>query len=388
MLGTSLGDPLVPMSPFVSIAPRPSWRDLAASWFPAAAPAVPLRPWVAEGDEGFLLARAAWGFAAAARGLASMLGRTPSVWFPDYFCNASLGPLRATGAQVRFYPVTPDAVPDWASCRALAEAGPPDAFVLVHTFGRPGGAADAAAFADETGALLVEDAAHALMPGAGIGGHGGVVVYSPYKMTPLPHGGIVVVRPGPAREAIAAACKALPAQVPPTGSWLARRLAEKGLPGAVLSRMASRRGQTDFDVDSVPDGENDDAAAAAPGTARMLAGMLGDLDRIAAARRKNARFLTDFPWPAGCVPFLDGAGKGGVPYRFVLRCASHEATRNLFRRLRARGIPAESWPDLPPEVMADENAHVAAVLLRRTLVLLPVHQDLDPGTLSRALRGI
>ncbi len=379
-----LGPPFVcscqAMPPPISVAPRPLSTDLLAAGRDSGQDL--LAPWRPEGGETFLLSRAAWGLAAIARGLQVSLGRPPVLWFPGYFCNASLGPVRTTDAVLRFYSVTVDAAPDWTACQAMTAQGRPDAFVLVHVFGRPAEIAPAEAFAAASGALLVEDAAHALRPSGAIGARGGAVLYSPYKLLPLPHGGILAVRPGPLREALCATCRALPSAFPSATPWLVRRLAEKVLPEPLLRRLAARRGQRDFDADPPP-AEVQAAAAPAPLARTLLARSLDGLDGIAAARRRNARFLAEFPWPLGCVPL---AGGDWVPYRFVLRCPSHAAAQDVFRRLRDCGIPAESWPDLPPEVTADERTHAAAVALRRTLVLLPVHQDLDPEILGAALR--
>ena len=58
----------------------------------------------------------------------------------------------------------------------------PDAFLLVHYFGKEADAARAAAFCREAGVLLVEDAAHALMAHGDIGRHGDAVFYCPHKV--------------------------------------------------------------------------------------------------------------------------------------------------------------------------------------------------------------
>ena len=65
---------------------------------------------------------------------------------------------------------------------------------------------------------------------------------------------------------------------------------------------------------------------------------------------------------------------------------------NFFEQMIELGCPVESWPDLPPEVIADPGCHKYAGQLRKTTVLLPVHQSVDMSILgpmlSRALTAI
>lgn len=375
------------MAPPFTVAPRPSWHDLAAAAF-GATPEAAARPWTGgEGARIFLLSRAAWGFAAAATALSRSLGRPARIWFPGHFCNASLGPVRKAVAELRFYPVTADAAPDWPACRALTKRErQPDAFVLVHPFGWANDGAAAEAFAAESGALLIEDGAHAFLPDERIGRRGGLVVYSPYKMLPVPDGGVVVVRPGPFHDRLAAACGELGGTRANAMPWLARRLIERVVPARLLAPLTARRGQTDFDADPPPAGEAPDAPQASMAATRMLARFDGRLETIAARRRRNAQCLAGLPWPPGCRPFRQKSAD--LPYRFVLRCESRERAVGLFKALRARGVPAESWPDLPPEVTADPARHAAALALRGTLLLIPVHQDFEPAMLEAVLRDL
>ncbi len=372
----------------ITVAPRPRWRDLMVALVPRSAESKDLR-WPGVDDmivHG--LSRAAWGLVAIAEYLHERLGRPPVFWVPGYFCNQSLAPLRGTSAIIRFYPVTEEAEPNWAACRRISAEGiTPDVFVLVHTFGFSADVEEARRFADEYGAWLVEDAAH--VPGAihRSDNVGDAVLMSPYKMLPIPHGGLLALRRNDAANGIAAKIGELGDGWPSVWPWLFRRAVEVGLPEELRRRLSARRGQMDFDTDP-EDRPCDSAHLMAPVSRRLLDFMVPNLNVYAEKRRRNVSFLASRPWPQGCVPFRNPEAPGVVPYRFVLRCRDHETARLLFGRLRNAGIPAESWPDLPPEVLADGQRHIQAITLRRTLVLIPVHQDLSPDILARALNEL
>jgi hypothetical protein len=104
-----------------------------------------------------------------------------------------------------------------------------------------------------------------------------------------------------------------------------------------------------------------------------------DLDWVARARRANAGALLSAIGARAAWTPLFPSRNDVAPYRLVMRCASQDEASRLYLRLRTAGVPVESWPDLPPEV-----GEGAARRLRRTLLLLPVHQDLSPKALTRA----
>ena len=65
-------------------------------------------------------------------------------------------------------------------------------FVLVHYVCFPNAAAEARLFCDRHGMVLLEDAAHVLLPSAGIGS-GELLVFSLRKLLAVPSGGILVI---------------------------------------------------------------------------------------------------------------------------------------------------------------------------------------------------
>ena len=334
-------------------------------------------PWRRPGDRSWLVGRSTWSLAALVAAASERLGLPARIVLPGWICNQSLWPLRQAGAELVFLPVLSDGRPDWRAAEAL---GAIDMVMVVHTFGYPVDAMEARAFCARRGAFLIEDAAHVLMPIAGVGEAGDATFYSPHKLLPVPEGGVVVLNPRAEAWADGLA-RALGRPQPAAGSlkWLGQRLGQMLTPD-VLRPLLPQGGQQEF--------RGDPAArpvppAAAPSTlaCRLLAS--ADLEREAARRCDNAAALRHVVRNlADLRPLFHS--DAAVPYRLALRAASPKAATQRYRALRRAHLPVETWPDLPPEVMADPAHAEGAVALRRSVLLLPVHGALLPDRLARA----
>ncbi len=349
----------------IAPAPLSSWRGLlAAALRPPPSDDALAAPWKRGGERAAWFSRGAWALAALAENIGLGLGRRARVWLPDYFCNQSTWPLRRTGATLVHYPIDMELGPDWAACEAMAGREPPDLFVLAHYFGEPNDAAAARAFCDRAGAALLEDAAHGL-PGPGIGEFGDYVLYCPRKMLAVPDGAVLLGRNEPPPAAVGDA--------PSPWAWLAKQAARKFAPGL-------RRGPGPHflaDAETAPLAPT----PALGGLARRLLAEPGLEDAIDARKRNADALRAAWAGADGCAPLFPEPK--GAPYRFVLRCVDAQAA---FDALASRGCPAETWPDLAPEVLADPDRHAAAVALRRSLVLIPTHQS-TPRAALRARCG-
>src|SRR3989304_7970413 len=93
-----------------------------------------------------------------------------AVWFPAYFCNEALAPLRELEVDLKFYPVCEDLSPDWTILEGLvAHERAGQIFVLVHYFGFPNDVRQAHEFCERHGLKLLEDAGHVLLPTLSVG---------------------------------------------------------------------------------------------------------------------------------------------------------------------------------------------------------------------------
>ena len=392
-------------------APLPSWINLFRALVRR-----PLRDadlaasWRRDGEVAGWLSRSAWSLALIAlwrkkRALAAEV----TVWLPDYFCNSSLDPLRRTGIRLVFYPLDPNMVPDMAACRTLMASGPPDVFVLVHYFGQPRVVAPARDFCRRTGAWLVEDAAHVLRPVDGVGECGDFVLYSPHKHLAIPDGAVLVLRSdGPARfgsEALASfgsaanwAGQLRDLQQDMSDSvlnnefqalvWLAKRILQK------LGVRSSRGSVTLFAEcpEPMPPAVKQLTAASWSGLARRLcAGQLSALGEVARLRQRrqllwDALLISDDPGlPGDVVAENRVAGRSWTPYLAAYRADATKASET-YAEWQALGLPVTTWPDLPPEVMGDQNGHASAFQLRHTRLFLPVHQSLSARSMLKKCR--
>jgi hypothetical protein len=390
-------------------APLPGWNKLLCAAVRRPVPDATLAaPWHQDGEVAGWLSRSAWSLALIAlwrknRATSAQL----TAWLPDFFCNSSLDPLRLTGLKLLFYPLTPEMQPDMAACRALAEAAPPDLFVLVHYFGRPSHPASARDFCRHHGAWLIEDAAHVLRPVGEVGTGGDFVMYSPHKHLPLPDGAVLVVRPnGPGvlgREGIATL--GLPAtwtdqlvdlqlqmgvavKSSETSAWLwlGKRVAQK----LGFSRM--RVAGAPFVESLVPESVEAPALIAPVPSRlgrRMLGCLVGKLGRVARGRQRH-QLLWDALLVNGGVQAEDSldtaerpAYRDWTPYLGAYKSDSVSHAESMYRNWQKRSLPVTTWPDLPPEVMLDRERHAHAWNLRHTRVYLPVHQSLSVREMVR-----
>ncbi|MDO8607366.1 MAG: DegT/DnrJ/EryC1/StrS family aminotransferase [Phaeospirillum sp.] len=359
----------------ITTAPLPEWPHLLRA--AAAGRTEPVSPWLRPLDEGWLTARSCWALAALIRAVARRIGLPPRVLLPGWICNQSLWPLRQAGAELVFQPVFADGRADWAAAERL---GTMDVVVVVHTFGYAVEMDAARDFANRRGALLIEDAAHVLMPGPGIGESGDAVVYSPHKLLAAPEVGVLVLRPR-AEDWSAEISQSLgtPPAVAPAHRWLIRRLIQKLIPDSLRSRLP-QGGQGAFliDPETVP---LPPAVAPSDLARRLLAS--ADLPHEAARRRDNAAALRDVVKATSDLRPLFHSDTA-IPYRLALRCASSKAAAERYAALRRAHLPVESWPDLPPEVTRDPIHAEGAVALRRSVLLLPVYGALSPDRLAAA----
>jgi len=334
------------------------------------------------------LPRSAWSLGAVCRWSRRVLHKeAPVVWFPDYFCNSSLADVRRCGGTVVFYPVTEQLAPCWDLCKELAERTPPDIFLLTHYFGAPAPASQARQFCDRHRALLVEDAAHVLLPVEGIGEKGDIVLYSPHKLLPVPEGALMVLRPSmqtggaTGADPLGAMAEIVAEALPPVFPlrFLVKRTLRKLLPGALFGAR-------------LPDFDNDFSAAPEPprlmhpASLRMLAQVCRRLAEVRRSRLCNGDLWRHLLANRQDLVPLVPKDKERVPYLLPFKAASGETCRRLCHELRAAGVAAQSWPDLPPEVVAAGARHAAARTLRDTVLTLPVHQSLPVASLA-ALAG-
>lgn len=299
------------------------------------------------------------------------------VYIPDYFCNQSLFWLRMETCNIKFYPIDLNFKPDWERVENMAEGDvPPDLFVLVHYFGFCNDVELAADFCSRHGSKLLEDAAHALRPTGQIGKYGGLTLFSPHKLLPLPPLGILMFNEQEYIEKLEFTSRAF--YRTSDIFWLAKRIIQLFLTNLRINyKLWSSlpdfdcNGQGDVSKFSVKENEKVSIIAI-----NWFYGLLGKLDNIALLRQGNYKIFEKDLWRfLNVSPAFTCKDNDTVPYLFVLR-SDETMTREIFFKLREQMIPVQTWPDLPPEVQSNAKLHCKAIELRRTILTLPVHQGL------------
>ncbi len=312
----------------------------------------------------------------------------PVCFFPSYFCEGSLKPLRQAGARIVFYRLTRDLTPDWGDVQQCARAKHPDLFILVHTFGLIQDAADARAFAEEEGCLLLEDAAHVLMPGGSLGSGGTIVLFSPHKLLALPPISLLSIP-----NSLAGRFRSLyrTAWRRRDWKWLARRLIQKGivaLGGLGIQAKARGEGFAD-DKDGTPSVINYPHEISRLGS-WLLGADQRDLAEIARRRREHFAFLARVVAEVQDVaiphPFAEWP-EDAVPYAFPF-FVGEDRVSGVYAALWKLGVPVQTWPDLPPEVRTQPDLYPETLFWRRNLLLLPVHQSLTSQQMDMMISGL
>jgi hypothetical protein len=317
-----------------------------------------------------LFARGTHALAAAVEGVRATAGAASiELWLPGYFCNPALSLVRGLPASLHFYPVTEELAPDWERIQVSGSgAGQPRVFLLAHYFGFPAPGEQARAFCAAHGMVLIEDAAHVLVPDS-VPAWGEMRVFSPHKVLAIPPVGILASSP--------AWAAGLPAAPPepgwrPTLLWLATRLPRAA---ALRLRVPTRRIR-DGALDAVTSpAELGPLGMAHPLALRMLATMERDVAAFAERRRDHyrrlARLVADLPGACALFPILPD---GVCPMSLPLVASGG---RSLARRIHEAGVRTGQWWEVPPEVANDPGLHRVALRFYDQLVFVPVHQSLS-----------
>lgn len=353
-------------------APIPSLKALWQALFIGLSKAEPWRL-VPEKSVQFY-SRGMW---AMAEGVAAILNKRDKkngqVWLPDYFCNEPLAPLRKKELSIYFYPIKYDLSPDWRKIESKVNRfGSPDVFILVHYFGFPNCLDKASIFSDKHGAELLEDAAHLLLPINGAGQN--TSFFSPRKLLPVPEGGFLIISN---KNSVQQTEKRLGSNKKLILKWLALRLAQRMMLTFGISWHRFRK-----TASGNPNSRHADKISSSmemfPNkySLRLLGVIEKDLDCVVEKRRKNyIRLLQTIDGIKEVRLLFHSLPDYVCPYAFPMIVSDGRDT--VASQLNHFGIPAASWPDLPPEVLRENGKHKTAVWLQKHILLLPVHQDLS-----------
>ena len=372
-----------------TFVPLPSWKTLAYALINNACSSSSMDPWQERGGKIYKFSGSTWTIGAlVAKKMAKKNNRLVTIWFPDYFCNQSTFAARSLGAHIKFYPIGDDLSPDWSACNQMLQDSACDLFIITHFFGADCWHEEAVEFCGKAAATLVEDAAHVLLPHGRIGTFGSYTLFSPHKLLPIPHVGLLLEHEDTIQGDMTKFAEHFDLKSPSSIGWTFTRIAQKLMPEA-LHRLRNR---------SLPDFSWSPAyrhlvSTPAPSMIgqRMLAIECANLEGASANRKKNARHwrrtLGKIP-EYRCRPFFQVHQEGPSPYRFVLRYKNRSDAVEDYDRLREFGCPVETWPDLASQVISRKEFYANANRFRETLIFLPVHNGLNEESIDKFAHAI
>jgi hypothetical protein len=290
------------------------------------------------------------------------------VLLPEYLCRDLLAPLHLLGAVPCWYLVAPDmtpaaASPDWPMAEVV---------LAVNYFGFPQDLRPFQAYAERTGAVVIEDNAHGYLSrdqaGQWLGCRTGLGVFSLRKTLRIPDGGALWVGAGyaagelPAQAAFdgngvnpAQLAKARLRSLPVVGEW-AYRLSTG------LARMLRKWRTGSYIPAADPASEQTLPAAANP-----WAGLLPALTECAVMAEIERRRMAYVRCAAdgaqvGAVPVFAALPPHCVPYAYAFR-GDAAALAGMRRHAVSHGFDLVSWPDLPTEIVDQAPEHYRNVFL-------------------------
>ena len=152
--------------------------------------------WANSEDLVYWFSRSAWSIFTLAKYRFKVSGKKKiNVWFPDYFCNSSITPLRDLNLGLTFYPISEDGSPNIDLCnKILKHSPPPDLFIAAHYFGKTIRLNNVSDFVKSNGGWLIEDAAQLLIPQDKVGEFSHFLIFSPHKFFPIPNGALLIIK--------------------------------------------------------------------------------------------------------------------------------------------------------------------------------------------------
>jgi len=346
-------------------------------------------PWLKGWNDFFWLSRTAWSLYLIVKFRIKATGnKKVVVWCPDYFCNASLAPLRDLGVCLKFYQIREDHNPNIENCIELMKSDKPDLIIAIHYFGKPAQLDGLVDISFKTDAWLIEDAAHVALPIKKIGTYGDFVLYSPHKSLPIPDGALFIVRDhGPSKitkelQEKAGLYDLYRSLIKPKYSnrlrvmaWVVKRIIQK----LGLYKISVRSSYNENPV--IINSSNFIRPRMSFFSKNMLINMLskihGDFNEKAVNQKYLMKYISTKNVIANNIDMK--CVKEYIPYLFTLSHSNKKNAEATFVELSGNRLPVSTWPDLPPEIINNSNAHKVAIALRDRRVYLPLHSKISDG---------
>lgn len=286
-----------------------------------------------------------------------------AAWFPDYFCNEALIPLRGKGIDLNFYPINRNLEPDWEYIEnKLKNNYSVDIFVLVHYFGFIFPLEKATKICKKHNMILIEDGAHVLKKKNPIGNN--FSIYSSRKIFPLPEIGILVSNT-PKNKINYSQINLI------FFIWFFKCLIQN-----ILSKLNvnwhsyNLKNNNNNNGNSIPNQRYPSIFSL------RLLNLYENRISIYGQKRINNYLIIErsIKRMSNIKPLFNKLPQDNIPYVFpIIVTKKYSLIKNELVKI---GIPATSWNDMPPEVEESFKIYDYAIYLSKSLLLLPIHHSI------------
>ncbi|MCB9096273.1 MAG: peptidoglycan bridge formation glycyltransferase FemA/FemB family protein [Arcobacter sp.] len=376
-------------------APLPSWKSLLSIILPGRVDDFTLaNTWIRKKSEeqSIWLSRTSWSIVIIALLRQKLKNIKPvNIWFPDYFCNSSLDPLRSFGINPFFYPIDSNREPDYKKCKELAKDKKVDIFVLVHYFGKPANVNSASNFCLSKQAWLVEDAAHVLKPINGVGEKGDFVLYSPHKHLPLYDGALLVIRKNgiskqdislkyiqEIKEQCKKKCQVNDTHIKEILKWISKKILQKC--GIRKKLKITFHDSNETPLSLLP-------PEMTSCSKKILDEYIKQIDLIAIMRKRNRKiwnYIFEKLSSEHSVIFQVTEQDDFIPYLNGYYVEDNKI-EEYFERFLELDLPVNTWPDLPIEVREEKDLYKNAIILRKENFFITTHHTLKFRKLAKRI---
>lgn len=302
------------------------------------------------------------------------------LYVPEYYCYDTIFQI-ADAVKLVYYPIKDSLVPDMAECRRLAKQIKPDLFIFAHYWGHIFDGNDAAVFCRQYDAVLIEDAAHVLIPDKRIGKQSDFILFSPWKLLGLPDGAILVVGNKNRyqfnkikwKELLADLIKEEKTVVSQINifRWKLKRVLIKVLPNIRVKPF-----------ESSGNCKKEAICEVSFYSKRILNQITEEeLRELGERRKENNLYLAEYCKRKWNVSFLFD-GNIEVPYMAAVCISDTVQRREFLEQFRHVGKIVSKWPLLPPDIPEQSNARK----LERDVLAIAVHDNLSLNILARRLK--
>ncbi len=307
--------------------------------------------------------------------------------FPAYFEGVELEALLCAGVGLRYYPVR-EQMRVHAS-EVASQIGPHTRGIyVIHYLGFPGPLEELCELCRQRGLLLIEDCALALLSRLGerpLGSFGDAAIFSIHKTLPVPNGGALVLHRNPLPPIVECRTPSLVSTIAHTASSLSLHFELRGRKWAKwflqCMKTLGKRASVTVGTRPVPLGTyHFEKSHADLGMSRLSRLVIAAQDFSSIVRQRRHNYLQLLNRLGDLAPpVFHSLSPGVCPLFYALEV---EQRGLAVQRLLARGVEAVSFwsqehPALPKSMFPEVER------LRRTVMALPCHQDLDSQAIDR-----